>query len=83
MDKIEIQREILNQVLKKTILRIKELKNQLEIEKQERRELGSYEDCGEFYQRSVIQTEAKISELVSQKISIEKWRKKLKYETTK
>ena len=79
MNEIEIQREILNQVIKKTICRIKELKKQLEVEKQDRKELGMYEDCGSFYQDAVIKTEAVISELVSQKISLEKWRKKLKY----
>jgi hypothetical protein len=79
MNEIEVQREILNQVIKKTIGRIKELQKQLEVEKQERKELGVYEDCGSFYQDAVIKTEAVISELVSQKISLEKWRKKLKY----
>ena len=79
MNEIETQIEILNQVIKKTISRIKELQKQLEVEKQEQKELGCYEDCGSFYQEAVIKTEAVISELVSQKISIEKWRKKLKY----
>jgi hypothetical protein len=79
MNEIEIQREILNQVIKKTIGRIKELQKQLEVEKKERKELGYYEDCGSFYQEQVIKTEAVISELISQKISLEKWRKKLKY----
>ena len=79
MNEIEIQREILNQVIKKTIGRIKELQKQLEVEKQEQKELGRYEDCGSFYQEQVIKTEAVISELVSQKISLEKWIKKLKY----
>jgi hypothetical protein len=79
MNEIEIQREILNQVIKKTIGRIKELQKQLEVEKQERKELGYYEDCGSFYQEQVIKTETVISELISQKISLEKWRKKLKY----
>jgi len=79
MNEIEIQRKILNQVIKKTIGRIKELQKQLEGEKQDLRELGNYEDCGSYYQEQVIKTEAVISELVSQKISLEKWRKKLKY----
>lgn len=79
MNEIEIQREILNQVIKKTIGRIKELQKQLEVEKQEQKELGGYEDSGSFYQDAVTKTEASISELVSQKISLEKWRKKLKY----
>lgn len=71
-------RKCLKQIIKKTIGRIKELQKQLVIEKQERQELGGYEDCGLFYQEAVIRTEAVISELVSQKISLEKWRKKLK-----
>ena len=77
MNEIEIQREILNQVIKKTIGRIRELKKQLEVEKQEQKESGGYEDCGSFYQDAVTKTEAVISELISQKISLEKWRKKL------
>lgn len=79
MDEIKIQREILSQVIKKNILRIKELQKQLEVEKKERKELGIYEDCGSFYQEAVIKTESAISELVKQKISFERWRKKLKY----
>lgn len=49
MSEIEIQREILNQVIKKTIIRIKELQKQLEIEKKDRKELGIFEDCGSYY----------------------------------
>ena len=76
---MEIKREMLKLVIKSTITRIKELQKQLEVEKQERKELGGYEDCGSFYQEQVIRTESAISELVSQKISLEKWRKKLTY----
>ena len=61
MNEIEIQIEILNQVIKKTIGRIKDIQKQLEVEKQERKELGGYEDCGSFYQDAVIKTEAVIS----------------------
>jgi hypothetical protein len=79
MTEVEIQRDILNQVIKKTIGRIKELQKQLEVEKKERHELGSYSDCGEFYREQVIKTESVISELIEQKISLEKWRKKLMF----
>jgi hypothetical protein len=41
--------------------------------------MGYYSDCGSFYQDAVTRTEAVISELISQKIMFEKWRKKLKY----
>lgn len=80
MSEIEIQREILNQVIKKTIIRIKELQKQLEIEKKDRKELGIFEDCGSYYNEKVVATEAVISELISQKISLEKWRSKLKFQ---
>lgn len=43
MNEIEIQREILNQVIKKTINRIKELQIRLEAEKQDRHNLGMFE----------------------------------------
>ena len=72
---------ILNQVIKKTIARIKALQVQLEEEIQERTALGKYEDCGSFYIEQVIRTESAISELIQQKISLEKWRKKLQFET--
>ena len=79
MNEIEIQREILNQVIKKTIGRIKELQIRLDCEKQDRRDFGMFEDCGSYYQEKVAATEAIIEELISQKISFEKWRNKLKY----
>ena len=48
--------------------------------KEEKKEMGGYEDCGQFYCDEVMRTEVKIEVLVSQKISFEKWRKKLSYE---
>jgi DNA primase len=78
--KTEIERAILKEAIKKLISRINSLQKQLETEKEERKEMGGYEDCGQFYQDNVMKTEAKISELISQKISFEKWRKKLSYE---
>ena len=80
MNEVEIKREILNEIIKKTIKRIKSLQVQLEEEKVDRKNFGVFEDCGDFYREQVIQTKAVISELVSQKISLEKWRKKLTYE---
>jgi hypothetical protein len=80
MNEIEIQREMLNKIIKQTIARIKKLQKQLEVEKKECSELGHYSDCGSFYQDAVTRTEAVISELISQKITLQKWRKKLKYE---
>jgi len=78
--KSEIERAILKEATKKLISRIKNLQKQLEIEKEDEKEMGGYEDCGQFYQDNVIITQAKIDELISQKISFEKWRKKLSYE---
>lgn len=80
MTEIEIQRDMLNQVIKKIITRIKELQKQLEVEKKDRSALGMYEDCGQYYQDQVKKTEAIIEELISQKISLEKWRKKLLFQ---
>ena len=77
---MKAQIEILNEIIKKTIKRIKELQLRLVKEKEEYRLMGSYEDCGEFYKDEVKITEAVIKELISQKIAFEKWRKKLKYE---
>lgn len=79
MNEIEIQRELLLKITKQTIRRIKELQIQLEVEKKERSNYGSYEDCGSFYQEQVIRTESIISELIEQKKNFQKWRKKLKY----
>ncbi len=75
-----MQIEILQQIIKQTIIRIKSLQAQLIDEKRERKEMGAYGDCGDFYHAQVKQTETIISELISQKISFEKWRKKLKHE---
>lgn len=77
MTEIEIQRDILNQVIKKIITRIKEYEKQLEVQKKEKSFFGGFSDCGQSYDDNVIKTEAIISELISQKISLEKWRKKL------
>ena len=79
-EKTEIERAILKEAIKHTITRIKNLKKTLETQKVEKKEMGGYEDCGQFYCDEVMRTEAKIEVLVSQKISFEKWRKKLSYE---
>lgn len=79
-NKNDIQREMLNDVVKSIIKRIQELQHQLAIEQEDKRCYGSYEDCGEFYRDQVTKTEAAIAELANQKISFEKWRKKLQYE---
>jgi len=75
IEEITIEARILKEVSKKLIKRIKELQLQLQKEIEDRRDFGGYEDCGQSYQEQVVRTEAKIQELVSQKISIEKWRK--------
>ena len=61
--------------VKIVITRIKELQKQLEIEKQEERDLGRFDDCGEFYRTNVQKTEARISELINIKIKLERYRK--------
>ncbi len=61
--------------VKIVVTRIKELQKQLESEKIDKKELGMYEDCGEFYREQVAKTEAVISELISLKIKLERHRK--------
>ena len=68
------------EIVKHIIRRIKELQLQLEQQKKDRREFGHFEDCGSFYCEQVEKTEALISELISQKIQIEKLIKRLKYQ---
>jgi hypothetical protein len=80
MIETEVQREVIRQVIKQTISRIKQLQVRLEEEKKDRKEMGHYSDCGEFYREQVVKTEAILEELVRQKISLEKWRNKLKYQ---
>lgn len=74
-NKVKIQSELLQELIKKTIIRIKHYKEILIKQKKERSELGGYEDCGSFYAEEVLKTEAIISELISQKIMLQKWRK--------
>lgn len=78
--KTDIQRAIIKDAIKHLKTRIKKLQKQLEEEIAEEKEMGGYEDCGQFYRDEVIKTQARIGELVKQKISFEKWRKKLLYE---
>jgi len=68
-------KEVINFIKK----RIKELQKQLEVEKQEAREMGRFDDCGEFYREQPKITQAVIDELIRLKISTEKFRKKQKY----
>ena len=75
LEETTIEARILKEVSKKFIKRIKALQLQLQEEIKDRSDFGGYEDCGQSYQEQVVRTEAKIQELVSQKISIEKWRK--------
>lgn len=79
IEQIVTQRELLKQLAKKTIKRIKELQKQLVIEEQECSDFGHYEDCGSYYQEQVAATKAVIVELIKQKITFEKWCKSLKY----
>jgi hypothetical protein len=64
MSEIEIQRELLNTLVKQVEKRIKEIQ-------QEKKDAYSQEDV---WIKQGIE-----SELISWKISLEKWRKKLKY----
>lgn len=82
MSEIEAQRAILKEVVKSIIRRIKALKVELISDKELLRQFGGYEDCGSSYEAGVERTEAKISELIDQKIHFEKWRTKLKYEAS-
>ena len=55
--------------------RIKELQKRLESEKIDRKELGMYDDCGEYYREKVAKTQEAIGELISIKIKLERHRK--------
>lgn len=67
INKIEVQREILKEIIKKIINRIKELRKRLEKEKIEDLQFGYFNDCSSFYGRQIVETNAIISELISQK----------------
>jgi hypothetical protein len=41
---------------------------------------GMYEDCGESYRNEVIKGKARMEALIEAKVSLEKYKKKLKYE---
>ncbi len=68
----------LKDVIKDIIKRIKTLKEQLEEEEKDNREMGHYEDCGSFYSEQVVDTKARIDELIRLKIRTEKYRKKVR-----
>lgn len=60
----------------------KEIKKEKELLKHEvkmKRNFGCFEDCGEGYRTSVFERKAKISTLISVKISNEKYMRKLRH----
>jgi hypothetical protein len=61
--------------VKIVITRIKELQKELEVQKRDEKDLGKFDDCGEFYRTEVAKTEAIIEELINVKIKLERYRK--------
>jgi len=61
--------------VKIVINRIKELQKRLESEKIDRKDLGSFDDCGEYYREQVAKTQEAIGELIKIKIELERYRK--------
>lgn len=59
--------------------KIKREKKHLLFEQDDNRQMGLFEDCGDFYREKVLQREARIEALIEQKISMEKYAKKLKH----
>ena len=62
-------------MIKVLIDRIKELQKTLPKKIDDRSHFGGFEDCGDFYIAEVDETKAIISELISIKIKLEKFRK--------
>ncbi len=60
--------------------RIKSAKVNYEQAIEDRKNFGMYEDCGECYHQNEAVAKAVLDELVSIKISTEKYAKKLKHE---
>lgn len=66
---------------------VKWLKKQIQAEKPllakeqaEAKELGKFEDCGEFYTNAVIRRKARMEALIETKISLEKHARKLRHQ---
>lgn len=66
--------------VKQTEKKIKEEKKLLEIDKKDYQSFGMYDDCGSIYEQHVIKREARIEVLIEQKISLEKYMRKLRHE---
>lgn len=60
--------------------RCKEQKKEIEIATKNRQDFGMFDDCGESYTIAEYEEKAKLQAMVSIKISLEKYAKKLKYE---
>lgn len=54
----------------------------LEVEQARRQQsaMGMFEDCGDFYEHSFTRVTAELAQMVSWKISTEKWMKRLQHE---
>lgn len=73
MSEVEIQRDILDQLIKKNTERINELRGRIEVEKENDLMSGGRADLGSFYGMFLAKTEAVIAELIEQNKSLEKW----------
>ena len=74
------QSQAVKDCAKHLIKKIKTEKKLLKAEQADARHFGMFDDCGEFYINRVTEREARISVLVEQKISLEKYSKKLRHQ---
>lgn len=58
----------------------KEAKKDMLQAKEDKRQFGIFEDCGEFYETEYLLAEKKLETLVQVKISTEKYMKKLRHQ---
>lgn len=78
-EKLLIKSKAVKECSKHLIKKIKTEQSFLEREKADERAFGIFGDCGEFYRNAVTERESLIKVMVKQKISLEKFSKKLRH----
>lgn len=79
-EKLLAQSEAVKDCAKHIERKIKQEQKYLEYEKKDARNFGMFEDCGQFYVDKVTERETRIKTLIEEKISLEKYAKKLKHQ---
>lgn len=79
-EKLLAQSEAVKDCAKHLERKIKREQKYLEHEQQDARHFGIFEDCGQFYVDKVKERETRIKTLIEEKISLEKYAKKLKHQ---